>query len=194
MLARHPAFAAHTPTHTASDITPAFVNGLRRGLARVERLGRTPLTLLLLQNAPRHADPDAEALTPGTASRRAAVRHWRLGHEAALDGTLRVNLLRDEPFRYVDPVRAALGRLRVAIEVCGTRVGAIVAAGELGRDAAARLLGVPGRLQWNAPQQVTDRTTLLAVPHPSGRCRLYNPGRVGTDAWRHVRPLVLGGM
>ncbi len=112
MLARHPAFPAHTPTNIASEVTPAFVNGLRRGLARVERLGRTPLTLLLLQNAPRHADPDAEALAPGTASRRAAVRHWRLGHEAAL------------------------GRLRVAIEVCGTRVGAIVAAGELGRDAA----------------------------------------------------------
>lgn len=201
----HPVPTGHAPGPTRAavaaaygpEVTTAFLDGLRRGLARVERLGRGgPVTLLLLQNAPPSADPDAEALAAGTASRRAAVRRWRLGHEAALDRVLRVNLLRRDPAAYADPVGTALERLGAVLRLCGARgVAAVVAAGWLARDAAAaRLLGLgrQGRLSWNAPRAAPGGATVLAVPHPSGKCRLYNAGRIGADAWRYVRPLVAG--
>jgi hypothetical protein len=174
------------------EVTPAFLDGLRRGLARVERLGRGgPVTLLLLQNAPPQADPDAEALAAGTASRRAAVRHWRLGREAALDRVLRVNLLRRDPAAYADPVGTALERLGAALGMCGGRgVAAVVATGWLARDAAtprrrggaAAWLRPAGAPAVDAPRPAPGGATVLAVPHPSGKCRLYNPARAGTDS------------
>ena len=174
---------------SAAATTPAFVAALEAALRRADRLRLEELPLLVLQNAPQGFDPDAEALAPGSASRDAALRLWLLPSGALARGVC-INALRTDPTSLTDPSGLAQARLAAALRRLEGRLSALVTCGWIARDAATRLHGLQHRPQWNATARACD-LPFTAIPHPSGRNSLNNPGRPGRQSHGVVRPLLL---
>lgn len=174
---------------SAAAITPAFLAALDGALRRADRLRLEHLPLLALQNAPTGFDPDAEALAPGSASRRAALRLWLLPSGALARGIC-INVLRTDTSSLADPARLAQARLAAAMLRLEGRLSALVTCGWIARDAAAGLYGLAHRPQWNATALAWG-LPFTAVPHPSGRNSLNNPGGPGRQSHEVVRPLLL---
>jgi hypothetical protein len=174
---------------SAAAITPAFLAALDGALRRADRLRLGQLPLLALQNAPAGFDPDAEALATGSASRRSALRLWLLPSGALARGIC-INALRTDAASLADPAGLAQVRLAAALQRLEGRVAALVTCGWIARDAAARLYGLQHRPQWNATARAGG-LPFTAIPHPSGRNSLNNPGGPGRQSHEVVRPLLL---
>ena len=173
----------------AAAITPAFLAAVEGALRRADRLGLNELPLLALQNAPRGFDPDAEALAPGSDSRRAALRLWQLPRDA-LTRTVCINVLREDGGARAGLAGLAQARLAAALQRLEGRVSALLACGWVARDAAVGLYSLPHRPEWNVTTRVCG-LTFATVPHPSRRNALNNDGGPGRHSHAVLRTLLL---
>jgi broad specificity phosphatase PhoE len=159
--------------------------------AAIDRLQRARTTMLLAQNSARSCDPDGPALPRGTASRHRAERLWRLS-SGWLEARPRYNVLRAGPEAYGDPVAAATARVEYLMNRLEGRIGLVLAGGHIAAAAAAAVLGVPRRPEWNQIVMIGS-IFLLAVPHPSGASFAYNNGYVGQRSAAAISAAVAKG-
>ncbi|WP_159351023.1 hypothetical protein [Roseomonas harenae] len=148
---------------------------------RFDRLQCNRVPLLFLQDAPRPADRDREALARGTATRRNALRVWQLSGEEELDRLLAINAYPAPPWTLLNPADSAAARIEAGLKAFGDRAGGIAAVGAWQRDPLARVLGIRHAPGWNQIRRLGG-LEVTAIYHPSGRNFAYNPGGPGSAA------------
>lgn len=139
--------------------------------------------MIVLQSPRKGAEAGAEALPPESPSFREAIRKWGVDRGFLL-AAVRANALDADPAgggwerRAVERVRRLLAEHEPQIVVAAGRVAAIGVTGALG-------LAVLPKFR---PTLIRNRL-LLAVHHPSGRCRRWNDERAMEAAHRAFRAL-----
>jgi hypothetical protein len=160
-------------------------------LRRFDRLRLDRVTLFVLQDAPRSADRDREALAQGTATRRAVLRLWRIPDEHCLGRALFVNAYPAPPMGLAGAAAVAAARLDIVLRTGGQRIERVVACGAWQRNPVSAVLGLRRGPDWNEVHKL-GAVEVATVYHPSPRNRAWNPGEPGRGAvpmiqrWFHL--------
>lgn len=148
-------------------------------------------TLMVLESYPADLPTDGPALPEGTPWFDAACRRWQVPREL-LSTTRRINALPRPPRGDWLPI----AQQRVAAALSSVRPNRIVAAGWVARDAVCAVIGVHETICWSQPRVIHVRglgpTEFIAVPHPSGRCRLLNCPELRAATSRALRQTLVG--